>query len=162
MGGYYAFNVPASPSPAGRAKGGLVSLITVKFGSLKAHLFMPKQQFYLSFTTNIQTRFSLTRFRLGTLHFLVAFPRQSGWMDNLTPCPCDNMVTQSTLHFILFCALYKEPRRRFLVPLLNNIHPCTYVEGFRYLQSLTSSVICSAVSNFIKTAMAIGKHYESQ
>lgn len=115
-------------------------------------VFRSQQQFYLSFTMHVQSCFLMTRFHLCTLHFLVAFPKEAGWCERLTPCPCINLAHQSTMHFMLFCTLYKDPRERFIKPILKEIRPCSYQEGFIYLRSLTTAAICSAVLNFIRTA----------
>lgn len=112
----------------------------------------------LSFTMNAQFRFFfLARLRLCTLHYLVAFPEQAGWCNNLTPCPCNNESQQSTLCFTLFCTL--EPRVRFLMPLLRETRPRNHQEGFNLLCSLPTEV-CTAVLNFIRIALLIRKLYE--
>lgn len=75
-------------------------------------------------------------------------------------CPCDNSASQSTMHFILFCTLYKEARSTFLAPLLRKIRPCTYIDGFKFLHTLATPDICTAVANCIKVLMAIRERYE--
>lgn len=118
------------------------------------------QQFYLSFTTQSHSRFLLSRFRFCTLHFFMAFPRQVGWSESLSPCPCDNRAEQSTKHLMLFCTLYSVPRVRYLRPILREAAVSSHQEGFLFLQSLSTTNICRAVLDFIRCSIRIRNKYE--
>lgn len=118
----------------------------------KFPLFIPcPQQFYLTLTINVQTQFYFTRLRLLTLRFF----GQINWCLSLV------IIWQFRAHCTLcyFAPSIKSQEEIFLVPILKEIRPCSYIEGFNYLHSLATHAICIRVSNYIKVAMAVRKLY---
>ena len=64
---------------------------------------------YLSFVSNPQHRFVLSRLRLNLLHLHLCFLLNCFNTSKLPPCPCDGNSMQSIGHFLLFCPFYKAP-----------------------------------------------------
>lgn len=93
-------------------------------------------------------RFLLTRFRLGIIHRLVSFPVLNDWSSVLQTCPCDDQSSQSSIHTVLFCKLYGEIRKFWIVPILRywGLRQCR--PAFMKLQRLENVHVAWRLSMF--------------
>ena len=116
---------------------------------LKVNHAKPK---YFESLTFPQIRKAFTELRFGQMASAYLEERYKGIPVEKRKCVLGCNQTEDLTHYLLFCTVYKNPRERFLAPIIQMYLNCTTTETVVGLLADTQLYITYAVAQFALAA----------